>query len=252
MTATKSYEKLCRGIISCLAQNLGLTRTASFRLVRGQDNRYSYEKDGDKLLFLKSKDHPLSVVSNLDDKDALLLDPRSYTGRKALGKGFAVIFRGYGDIMRNDRSYINIYVLNATQTVQIVIDNGSVSCTYMSLVGYRLDGKPVFRKPGGNSFLNRISDIVLAYAKEHPALENTKEMEVFVVEYDGKKILARNQAFCGIEVSLLADKATSPITVKISKQKTVAKKTPYGWEFPEFNELKDPASLHRSTAGASD
>ena len=246
MTAMKSYEKLCRGIISCLAQSLGLTKTVSFRSVRGQNNRLYYKKDGDKLLFLKSREHPLSVVSNLNDKDVLELNPWLDGKRKALGDGYAVVFMGYGSVMKQDRSYINLYVLDSTGTVHITIDNGIVSCRYLALVGYRLDGKPVFRKPKDNSFLNKISDIVLAYADEHPALENTKVMEVFVIECDGRKIIARNQASCAAEVSLLAENSTAPVTVRITKQKTVARKTPSGYEFPEFKEPEETASPNRN------
>lgn len=224
MTAMKSYEKLCRGIISCLAQNLGLTRTVSFRSVHGQDNRCPYEKDGDKILFACSKDHPLSVVSNLDDKDALKLNPWSASRRKALGDGCAVVFTGYGSVMKNDRSYINLYVLDSTKTVHIVIDNGNVSCGYLTLVGYRADGKPFFKKPDDKTFLDRISGIVLAYAQEHPAMKRTSQVDVYVIEAGGQKETASTLSACDAVLGRIARSVPSggSAVISISRRRMTA------------------------------
>lgn len=216
MTAMKSYENLCRGIISCLAQNLGLTRTAAFRAVRNNDGTYSYEKDGDKLLFLRSNDHPFSVVSNLDDDDALDLNPWSAARRKALGDGCAVVFKGYGSVMEQDRSYISIYVLDATRTVQIVINNGNVSCGYMTLVGYHSDGKPFFKKPQDKSFLDRISAIVLAYAQEHPAMKRTFQADVYVIEAGGQTETAPTLSACDAVLGRIARSIPSGGSAEVS------------------------------------
>lgn len=224
MTAMKSYENLCRRIISCLAQNLGLARTVSFRSVRSQDGRCPYEKDGNKILFLKSMEHPLTVVSNLDDKDAPELNPWSAVRRKALGDGCAVVFMGYGSVMKQDRSYINLYVLDATHTVQIVIDNGNVSCGYMTLVGYRTDGKPFFKKPDDKAFLDRISAIVLAYAQEHPAMSRTSQVDVYVIEAGGQKETAPTLSACDAILGRIARSVPSggSVAVNISRRRMTA------------------------------
>lgn len=224
MTAMKSYENLCRGIISCLAQNLGLKKTVSFRSVRGQDGRCPYEKDGDKILFLSCWDHPLSVVSNLDDKDALELSLQSATRRKALGDGCAVVFMGYGSVMKHDRSYISIYVLDATRTVQIIIYNGNVSCGYMTLVGYHADGTPFFKKPRDKSFLDRISGIVLAYAQEHPAMKRTSQADVYVIKAGGQTETVVGLSTCDAVLGRIARSVPSggSVAVSISRRRMTA------------------------------
>ncbi len=219
----QSYEKFCRGLIARIASSLGIGGGITVTYLHGRSfdeaNPVIEKTDLSAFPFLpywSEKKCTVCVLSNLGPDQAKTLDERRTGPNPQLGKGYAVVFRGYGRPLMENRSYVGFQVLSAKERVCVTFDRGKLTCT----LAYPWDRDADRRRhnESRSRFLKKIIAVCDEFSNDNTVEKDSAVRTVYAVNHSGGTYVTSTAHSLGSIVSRLVSDG-SAVTVTRKKMK---------------------------------
>jgi hypothetical protein len=202
MTTNASYEKICRLLVSELAKKLGIKNNVLVNILP-RKSEASELKSSDVPVF-SFMERKRCVLSNLtsDEAEELALYYRGDDRGIPEGKGYAIIYQGYGALgFPNNRSIFSIDVLHADERAHIWIQKGFPS---VNPHRYKDFESPLYKK---------ISALVAAFSKENTPAVRKAEKDVWRIRHGKKTDYRESEAACRDFVTVCIAREDLPVSI---------------------------------------